>query len=55
MDATEAARREAERIHRAAVAAGDDPGQLLDFARREAARRDLDVYALQGVSSFSVQ
>lgn len=47
MDATEAARREAERIHRAAVAAGDDPRQLLDFVRREAARRDLDVYALQ--------
>lgn len=46
MDATEAARREAERIHRAAVAAGDDPWRLLDFVRREAIRRELDVYAL---------
>lgn len=46
MDATEAARREAERIHQAAVAAGDDPWRLLDFVRREAVRRELDVYAL---------
>ena len=46
MDATEAARREAERIHRAAVAAGNDPWKLLDFVRREAVRRELDVYAL---------
>lgn len=46
MDATEAARREAERIHRSAVAAGDDPWKLLDFVRREAVRRGLDVYAL---------
>jgi len=46
VDATEAARREAERIHRAAVAAGDDPWRLLDFVRREAIRRELDVYAL---------
>lgn len=46
MDATEAARREAERIHRAAVAAGDNPWQLLEFIKREAARRNLDVYAL---------
>lgn len=46
MDGTEAARREAERIHRAAVAAGSDPGRLLDFVRSEAARRDLEVYAL---------
>ena len=46
MDATEAARREAERIHRAAVAAGDDPWKSLDFVRREAVRRELDVYAL---------
>lgn len=53
MDATEAARREAERIHRAAVAAGDDPWQLLEFVRREAARRDLDVYGLlQGDSQL---
>lgn len=47
MDATEAARREAERIHRASVAAGDDPRTPLEFARREALRRDLDVYAMQ--------
>lgn len=46
MDATEAARREAERIYRAAVAAGDDPWKSLDFVRREAVRRELDVYAL---------
>jgi len=46
MDVTEAARREAERIHQAAVAAGDDPWRLLDFVRREAVRRELDVYAL---------
>ncbi|MDA8260483.1 MAG: UvrD-helicase domain-containing protein [Betaproteobacteria bacterium] len=46
MDATEAARREAERIHRSAIAAGDDPWKLLDFVRREAVRRELDVYAL---------
>lgn len=46
MDATEAARREAERLHRAAVAAGHDPWRLLDFVRQEAARRELDVYAL---------
>ena len=46
MDATEAARREAERIHRAAVAAGDNPWKLLDFVWREAVRRELDVYAL---------
>lgn len=46
MDAIEAARREAERIHRAAVEAGNDPFELLNFARNEVARRDLDVYAL---------
>ncbi|MFM0047507.1 UvrD-helicase domain-containing protein [Paraburkholderia sediminicola] len=46
MDATEAARREAERIHRLAVAAGNDPWKLLDFVRQEAIRRELDVYAL---------
>ena len=40
MDATEAARREAERIHQAAVAAGDDPWKLLDFVLREVIRRD---------------
>lgn len=47
MDATEAARREAERLHRANVAAGGDPTQPLEFARREATSRSLDVYALQ--------
>lgn len=47
MDATEAARREAERLHRANVAAGGDPTQALEFARREATSRSLDVYALQ--------
>ena len=53
MDATEAARREAERIHQAAVAEGDDPWSLLEFVSREAARRDLDVYALaQGDSAL---
>ena len=46
MNATEAARREAERIHLAAVADGADPWNLLEFVSREAARRDLDVYAL---------
>lgn len=47
MDATEAARREAERLHRANVGAGGDPTQPLEFARREATSRSLDVYALQ--------
>lgn len=46
MDATEAARREAERIHHAAVANGADPWNLLDLVSGEAARRDLDVYTL---------
>lgn len=46
MDATEAARREAERVYRAAVEAGSDPWKLLDLVRSEAARRELDVYAL---------
>ena len=47
MDATEAARREAERMHRANVAAGGDPTRPLAFAHREATSRGLDVYALQ--------
>ncbi|WP_298824281.1 UvrD-helicase domain-containing protein [uncultured Piscinibacter sp.] len=47
MDATEAARREAERLHRANVAAGGDPTRPLAFALREATGRGLDVYALQ--------
>lgn len=47
MDATEAARREAERLHRAIVAAGGDPTRPLAFALQEATSRGLDVYALQ--------
>ena len=47
MDATEAARREAERLHRANVAAGGDPTRPLAFALREVTSRGLDVYALQ--------
>lgn len=47
MDATEAARREAERLHRANVATGGDPTRPLAFALREVASRGLDVYALQ--------
>ena len=46
MDATEAARQEAERIHQAAVAAGDDAWDLLGLVRQEATRRGLDVYGL---------
>lgn len=53
MNATEAARHEAERIHQAAVAEGDNPLNLLEFVIREAGRRDLDVYALpQGDSAL---
>ena len=47
MDATEAARREAERLHRANVAAGGDPTRPLVFALQEASNRGLDVYALR--------
>src|SRR6218665_1139577 len=47
MDATEAARREAERLHRANVAAGGDPTRPLAFALREATGCGLGVYALQ--------
>ncbi|RMC98552.1 ImmA/IrrE family metallo-endopeptidase [Aquitalea palustris] len=46
MDATEAARNEAERIHQAAVAAGADPWNSLELVSHEAARRDFDIYAL---------
>lgn len=46
MDATDAARREAERIHQEAVEKGDDPWNVFELVIREAARRDLDVYAL---------
>lgn len=47
MDATEAARREAARLHRANVAAGCDPARPLAFALQEATSRGLDVYPLQ--------
>lgn len=47
MDVTEAARREAERLHRANVVAGGDPTRPLVCALREATSRGLDVYALQ--------
>lgn len=47
MDATEAARREAERLHRENVAAGGDPTRPLAFALQKATSRGLDVYALQ--------
>ncbi|MBE2262130.1 MAG: UvrD-helicase domain-containing protein [Comamonadaceae bacterium] len=47
MDATEAARREAERMHLANVAGGGDPTRPLAFALQEATSRGLDVYALQ--------
>lgn len=47
MDATEAARREAERLHRANVTAGGNSTRPLEFALREATSRGLDVYALQ--------
>ncbi len=47
MDTAEVARREAERLHRANVAAGGDPTRPLTFALREATSRGLDVYALQ--------
>lgn len=47
MDATEAARREAERLHCANAAAGGDPTSPLMFALHEATRRGLDVYPLQ--------
>lgn len=46
MDATEAARQEAERIHHSAVALGDSPEGLFELARREAERRGLEVYPL---------
>lgn len=46
MNATEAARREAEKIHLAAVAAGSDPWKPLDLIRKEASRLGLDVYAV---------
>jgi len=47
MDATEAARREAERLHRANVATGGEPTRPLAFALWEAKSRGLDVYPLQ--------
>lgn len=54
MDAIEAARREAEIIHRAAVAAGGDPSKVFEFVKEEALRRDLDVYGVaQGDSQLN--
>lgn len=47
MDATEAARREAERIHQAAVVSGDSAENLLEFVQREAERRGFEVYAVE--------
>jgi len=47
MDATEATRQEAERMHRANVEAGGDPTRPLEFVLREVTSRGLDVYALQ--------
>src|SRR5690242_13446349 len=46
MDAAEAARQEAERIHYFAVESGNKPENLLEFVRGEAERRELEVYAL---------
>ncbi len=43
MDAVELARQIADRLHREAVALGDDPWQPYAFALAEAKRRDLDV------------
>jgi Zn-dependent peptidase ImmA (M78 family) len=57
MDATEAARREAERMHRANVAAAVIQPTLA-FALQEATSRGLDVYALQeegGKATFDSQ
>ena len=46
MDRLEAARRIAEEIHQAAVAAGDDPTKLLGLVKAEAARRNVTLYAV---------
>jgi hypothetical protein len=46
MDRLEAARRVAEEIHHAALAAGDDPAKLLELVKAEAARRNVTLYAL---------
>ncbi len=46
MDRLEAARRVAEEVHRAAIAAGDDPTKLLAFVQAEAVRRHVTLYAV---------
>ncbi len=46
MDGIEAARREAESIHRAAVALGDSPVELLALVQAEARRRDVLLFAV---------
>jgi DNA helicase II / ATP-dependent DNA helicase PcrA len=46
MDRIEAARREAESIHRAAVALGDHPDELLALVRAEAGRRDVLLFGV---------
>ena len=46
MDTIEIARQAAERLHVAAVAAGDDPWKPYDFVRAEARRRSIDVEKL---------
>ncbi|ASK98194.1 UvrD-helicase domain-containing protein [Xanthomonas campestris pv. merremiae] len=51
MDATEAARQEAERLHRENAASGGDPTRPLTFALLAATRRGLDVYPLQAGDS----
>jgi superfamily I DNA/RNA helicase len=46
MDRIEAARGEADRIHRAAVALGDPPDDLLALVRAEAGRRDVLLFGV---------
>lgn len=46
MDAIEAARQEAARLHNLAVEAGDNNCSLLDFVLLEAGRRGIEVYAV---------
>lgn len=46
MDRIEAARREAEGIHRAAVALGDRPDELLALVRTESGRRDVLLFGV---------
>jgi len=46
MSAAEAARQKAEQVHFSAVALGDTPEDLLEFAQREAERQGIEVYSL---------